>query len=146
MKDEFVLDNTLKLLSLNTGNFFTGERGWNGEMGAVAENRAMKLRIEHNRRLSSVNKFAGLTRMDDYQPEMRANTSSHSARFPRFVQKEKTSIDPEWGMFPSARLLLFGFIYLYAYFLPFSYTYMFIHVEIYIVIQNTWIDTIIIII
>ena len=60
-------------------------------------NRAAKLRSDYISHLHSLNKYSALTRMADYQEKMRANRPSHSARYPRFVQKEKTDKDPEWG-------------------------------------------------
>ncbi|XP_065062159.1 uncharacterized protein LOC135688992 isoform X2 [Rhopilema esculentum] len=67
------------------------------EMNLPNSNRAAKLRSDYISHLHSLNKYSALTRMADYQEKMRANRPSHSARYPRFVQKEKTDNDPEWG-------------------------------------------------
>ena len=67
------------------------------EMPSVNGNRASELRLQHCKQLHSLRKYTALTKMNDYQKDMRANRPSHSARYPRFLQNEKTSNDPEWG-------------------------------------------------
>ena len=60
-------------------------------------NRALELRTQYCTQMHLVKKYTALTRMDDYRKEMRANTPSQSARYPRFFLSVKPRNDPEWG-------------------------------------------------
>eukprot|EP00794_Sanderia_malayensis_P004542 gene4542-5139_t len=73
------------------------ELAWSS-MDKMSENRAVMLRSQHISHLHSLNAFSAMTKMQDYQHNMRHNRPSHSARYPRFITKEKQTIDPEWAV------------------------------------------------
>lgn len=72
-------------------------RGWVDQKEMFNANRAWELRSQHNIQMHTLKTYSGLTKMTDYQFNMRANRPGHSIRYPRFVPQIKTANDPEYG-------------------------------------------------